>query len=325
MLNANPNCTHLELMSEVEPMLAVRYRIVINKKLSVGARFREVDGEFFSRVMAGQYESMFNSRQMLSMNLLGVKMDGASMMRMLQGLEHGPIQALEELNSFASQWKAAALQEFMEARGFDVATIANLPANQIEDILSSTNFQDISVTTQQVLLESMVSKDLRRLELSNCIALQDRVLESMFEFRSLVSLKLFGCLQLNMSFAVLQSLSQKCLALQELVLSDLPLPRRFAKAGVASLKQLELPNLRSAFIFRCPALTEIKLMAPMLEQLSVDCCPRLSVLDVFAPVLDRIDVRECPSLQERELSTFLQGSGGNGKESNPLLLAMFNL
>lgn len=312
LLNASPNCTHLELMAEVEPMLAVRYRMVLDKKMSVGARFREVDGAFFSRVMAGQYESMFNSRQMLSMNLLGVKMDGASMMRMLKGEEHGPVQALAELNSFASQWKAAALQEFMENRGFDMTSISTLPANQIEDILSSTNFQDVTVTTQQVLLEALTAKDLRRLEITNCIAMQDRILETMFEFRSLVSLKLFGCLQLNMSFKVLEALSTKCLALQELVLSDLPLPRRFAKAGVASLKQLELPNLRSAYIFRCPALTEVKLHAPLLENLSVDCCPRLAVLDVFAPGLQQIDVRECPSLQERELSVFMQGLGGAG-------------
>jgi Ran GTPase-activating protein (RanGAP) involved in mRNA processing and transport len=313
MLQAHPTCTHLELMTEVEPMLAVRYSIVLAKQgLSVGERFRDVDGEFFSKVMAGQYESMFNSRQMLSMNLLGVKMDGTTLMRMLKGEEHGPTQALEELNTFASKWKAAAMQEFMELRGADTADISNLPASRIEEILSTTNFQDVPVTTQQILLDELKQKDLRRLELSNCVVLQDRMLEGLFAFQSLVSLKLFGCLQLQLSFAILQLMATKCKALQDLVLSDLPLPRRIAKAGVASLKHLALPNLVTVYIFRCPALTEIKLFAPNLQRLSVEDCPRLAVLDVVAPSLDRVDVRECGTLQERELSAFTQGCRSPG-------------
>jgi hypothetical protein len=52
--------------------LSCRYGDALdNRKLDFGQRFRDVDGDCFSRVVAGQYESMFNSRQMLSMNLLG--------------------------------------------------------------------------------------------------------------------------------------------------------------------------------------------------------------------------------------------------------------
>lgn len=35
VLNDNPNCTHLELMAEIEPMLAVRYRTVLVKEMTV--------------------------------------------------------------------------------------------------------------------------------------------------------------------------------------------------------------------------------------------------------------------------------------------------
>lgn len=252
---------------------------------------------------------MFNSRQMLSMNLLGMKTDAGVLVKMLKGEQNGPVQALEELESFASQWKEAQLQKFMEIQGAESADLARLPASQIEEILSQTNFQEIPVTTQLVLLEELKVKDLRRIEITNCVKLDDRLLEGLFQFRSLVSLKLYGCLQLQLSFALLAALSDRCKALQDLVLSDLPQPRRIARAGVASLKQLELPNLLTLFIFRCPALSEIRLSAPSLQRLTITNCPQLKVLDAFAPSLDRLDVEECMCLQERELSSLVHACG----------------
>lgn len=199
------------------------------------------------------------------------------------------------------------MQKFMEMQGVETGDLARLPASQIEDILSKTNFQEIPVTTQLVLLEELKVKDLRRIEITNCVKLDDRLLEGLFQFRSLVSLKLYGCLQLQLSFALLAALSDRCRALQDLVLSDLPQPRRIARAGVASLKPLELPNLLTLFIFRCPALSEIRLSAPALQRLTITDCPQLRVLDSYAPCLDRLDVEQCMCLQERELAHFVHG------------------
>jgi hypothetical protein len=64
--------THHSSLITHHSFLSCRYGDALdNRKLDFGQRFRDVDGDCFSRVVAGQYESMFNSRQMLSMNLLG--------------------------------------------------------------------------------------------------------------------------------------------------------------------------------------------------------------------------------------------------------------
>ena len=65
-------CPHHSSLITHHSFLSCRYGDALdNRKLDFGQRFRDVDGDCFSRVVAGQYESMFNSRQMLSMNLLG--------------------------------------------------------------------------------------------------------------------------------------------------------------------------------------------------------------------------------------------------------------
>ena len=309
LINREPNCTHFELMKEVEPMLAIRYRIALDKKdLDVGQRFRDVDGEFFSRVTAGNYESMFNSRQMLSMNLLGMKTDAGVLLKMLKGEQYGPVQALEELESFATQWKQAELEKFMTERGLN-PDLHLMPAHQIEDMMTTVDFQDVPTNTQQVLLNELRQKDMRRLDFTNCLILDDRFLESLIQFRNVTSIHLNGCLQINLSFGLLHAIAECCKALKEWCMSDLPQPRRIARATVTSVRALQLPLLEKMTLTRLPLLCEVRLEAPLLTRIDLTECPKLTVLEVHAPSLDRLDITDCENMQEQELAAFAQSCG----------------
>lgn len=309
LLHSDPDCTHFQLMKEVEPMLAVRYRVALDKKnLDVGQRFRDVDGEFFSRVMAGNYESMFNSRQMLSMNLLGMKTDAGVLLKMLKGEQYGPVQALEELESFATQWKQAEIEKFMEDQGLQT-DLHLMPASQIEDAIASVDFQDVPSSTQQVLFSELRQKDLRKLCFTRSLVLDDRLLESLIQFRSVTMIKLDGCLQINLSFALLHAIAERCQALTELHLSDLPQPRRIARATVTSVRALQMPLLEKLRIARLPLISEVRLEAPQLAQIQLVECPKLAVLDLHAPALDRLDIADCENMQEQEIAAFAQSCG----------------
>jgi hypothetical protein len=68
--------------------------------------------------------------------------------------------------------------------------------------------------------------------------------------------------QVNLSFPVLHALSDRCQALRSLVLSDLAMPRKIARATVTSVKGLEFPALQSLSITRCPLLAEVSCLRP---------------------------------------------------------------
>lgn len=69
----------------------------------------------------------------------------------------------------------------------------------------------------------------------------------------------FRCYQINLSFPVLHALSDRCQALHTLVLSDLAMPRRIARATVTSVKGLEFNVLQTLSITRCPMIAEVRL------------------------------------------------------------------
>jgi len=308
-LTAHPECNHLELMTEVEPMLGARYRVALDdRKKDFGERFRDVDGAFFSRVVAGQFESMFNSRQMLSMNLLGMKTDATVLVKMLRGEKFGPAQALIELEAFAESWKKSTMSDFMAEHGQGQLStdLSKLPASQIEDILQKTDFMDVPPNTQSVFLNELTETDLRALTFQNCAMLDDRLLDRLVAFRNVQSIVLMGCYQVNLSFPVLHALSDRCQALRNLVISDLAAPRRIARATVTSVKGLEFPALSSLSITRCPLLSEIRMWTPSLTRLSIHECTRLTILDVFSPQLERLDIGDCINMQEEELSSFVR-------------------
>lgn len=145
---------------------------------------------------------MFNSRQMLSMNLLGEKTDATVLVKMLRGEQFGPAQALLELEAFAESWKKAAMTDFMASHGEgELSTeLGKLPASQIEEILVKTDFMEVPPATQTVFLNEVAETDLRVLTFNNCAMLDDRILDRLIAFRNVQSIALAGCYQVCSQF-----------------------------------------------------------------------------------------------------------------------------
>eukprot|EP00047_Mylnosiga_fluctuans_P021280 m.102735 g.102735 ORF g.102735 m.102735 type:complete len:1752 (-) comp8834_c0_seq1:426-5681(-) len=324
VLIADPEASHLALLTALDPLLGMRYDTVLQRQLSVMDRFKEADGQFFSTnftvTQGGKSEEHFIST-------LGVpqllKAFGARhvpsevVSHVLQGQLHSPVQALQELETMAADYRrylASGIESFTTMAAADPQKFGSVSIVAIqEEVLRTLDLSTIPVSRQLALLQALRGRDLRHLVFRRCDALTDDDLRPHIAMLpNLTSLVLVGCTHLALGSGnlirtgVLATLASRCLALVALTLSELPLLEEFKSGGVS---RMTFPVLRLLKVAGCPRLREIAIGAPQLGTLDVSYNASLEHLHVTCPLLQTLDITGCARLSHASIAQFVTTCG----------------
>lgn len=105
-LSKHSQCTHMDLLREVEPLLFVRYRDASTIGANLWERFKYIDGAGFDMVNDMQC-TMFGTKQLASV-LFAVPVTKNILELILTGMACSPLQAWGELQQLQREWAAVA-------------------------------------------------------------------------------------------------------------------------------------------------------------------------------------------------------------------------
>ena len=308
--------SHLALLMALDPLLGMRYDIVLQRPMTVLERFKEADGAFFARnfvTTEGIIEEHFVSKLGIPHFLKSLDAHALPpdvVMHVLTGQHHSPIQGLAELQLMASDYARYlqyGVEAFLHLARTQPAMFGQISIVAIqEEVLRVLDCSQLPLASQFMLLRGLQGKDLRHLVLMHCDAVTDEDLRPhVAQLPNLTSLRMSACSRLALQpggllrSGVLSLLSSKCLALVALSLSELPMLEELKHGGMG---KLTFPSLRLLKVTSCPRLREVVVAAPELGSLSLAGDSSLVLASVYAPQLQSLDVTGCTSLNPPALS-----------------------
>ncbi|KAM9973038.1 hypothetical protein ACTFIR_012409 [Dictyostelium discoideum] len=230
--------THFELLEELEPMIANRYRdLLFNSDLSLVEKYRKY---FNLKVGENTGTTKNKSRFLLESRDLP---DSNEIQNALWSGNFGPRNALEELDDFCKM-KFLNIHHFFEEFEKNSSSQFKIEINQFATFLRETNFKDISETRQKSLFEILKNKEIALISLVNSIVTRNDLLT--FKLDTLVVLDL-----------------SECVAIKTLT---------YDYAGFIFLK---FPSLKHFKINNCINLTNIRIEANNLSTISAINCKAL--------------------------------------------------
>ncbi|MEN8237118.1 MAG: ankyrin repeat domain-containing protein [Pseudomonadota bacterium] len=282
----NENCTHLELLSKLEPRLAKRYKPALAQDILVIERFKQVDVPFYQPNKHGSYTTLTTSAQVLQSMHIPLKQDTFTLMREGQG--YGPVQALKELQQIEEELSKKNLQQLaLQTGNFDILKDLTLESSRAK-FLQNLDFNEVTPSQQEAILTILQGKKLRELTLKNCLSLRDRHLIRQLRVEYLRKLDLRGCTRI--SNASIVHLGNMALALEEISLAD-----------ITNLKTIGQEKRGAYLPFK------------HLLVLNLQGCSRLVRLDISAPRLRYLNLNECQSITDAVLDGVIEVSSELGK------------
>ena len=297
-------CSHMQILSEVEPQLAARY-LRASSEDDVWARFKEIDGSGFE-VVKGVFNTTLGTHVMMT-SLLQVFKNQVSLVEMVQaGTKCSPVQARDELDKLRLEWQAAAESTLKLVKGLisdeSVNTLTSLgviPSDVIEAFLGRVDFRLVSPQLQQRVLTMLASASTRlnRVVLNGFSALDQRSVVSLAPPGCCLKvLKLINCGDFAVSSSTTVTLA-KCPTLRSLTIDGCPRLERFAaRDGVVFHSKMPAPvrfaGLEVLRLVNCPTLKTVvaSFSGPKPCRVITDNCPAL--VDLL--LSGNVDWGKCP-------------------------------
>ena len=313
-LRETPLLTGMQLLRLVIPQLGVRYEEAFHGHQTALERFFSLTSTQYSIAMAGRYQTLVNSRQMLKSMAIAEKTAWEEIS------EQGPSQALGELDQLqqeiqADAWQFAKVRNALQEGDTTSFLQLGLDASKekvikgISGAFEGIDFESMqskgapNLEKQQTVLSAILTGNYRTLHLSGCAVFGQTALKKLLiNSPQLHTLELRNCPKINQE--ILTTLSEANY-LTHLRLSDLP-----------QLTQISLPHptLRRLELLGCQQVEQLTI-SHTLKSLSIEACWKLKTLEAKlykrsllrgaqlikqAPpdfVLENLELKACPQLQ----------------------------
>ncbi|EAL71213.1 hypothetical protein DDB_G0272122 [Dictyostelium discoideum AX4] len=178
--------THFELLEELEPMIANRYRdLLFNSDLSLVGKYRK-----YFNLKVGEDTGTTKNKSKILLESRDLP-DSNEIQNALWSGNFGPRKALEELDDFCKM-KFQNIHHFFEEFEKNSSSQFKIEINQFATFLRETNFKDFSETRQKSLFEILKNKEIASISLVNSIVTRNELLT--FKLDTLVVLDLSECL-----------------------------------------------------------------------------------------------------------------------------------
>jgi small GTP-binding protein len=270
----NKQITLLTLLKQVEPLVAARYKTVLDQNNKTpNERFIQLEGIRFSR----SFTSLRSQVQQLP-----------KVQDVVQKMKFGPVQAKQNFEaSFEMKQKIDTFrQQFMhpDAAAFDraVQMFKQVPSSLKSQLIAGLNFTEISVVNQKQLLKALVGSYYHTLTLQACQSLDyNRLMAILKNARTLTALDLTNCQSIldGSRFSTINlfaDIAQTCSELQKLAINQLQGSARYPFTQL----QVNFPKLRRLRAADCHSLKRIELQATALQYLDLNGCITLETLSL---------------------------------------------
>ncbi|WP_039456529.1 ankyrin repeat domain-containing protein [Candidatus Jidaibacter acanthamoebae] len=275
ILEYSEKITPMQLLYNIEPLLAKYYDDPKLKGLGAKEVFSVLCKDQYSTVMAGRFGTMVNSRQLLQ-----------SVLQEIPNLEdivkkkHTPAQAIDEIKIIKLQSSTLNRVREQLLAGNDKPFKELLLDSFRERVINGTkggnkrvNFAGLSESKQLFILQAMRGSSFTELLLSNCTVLTDAIINDILkDSPGLMVLNLSGCVSLT-NYAV-RSIASYCPQIEKLVINNIPnLSYIGTKTGMSSLV---FSNLRRLDLSDNRDLGNVWIYAPKLEWLDISGCKQIT-------------------------------------------------
>ena len=266
-LQRTPDCTHFDVMVNVEPLLAWRYRDA-DYGCSLLDRFYKLDQDGFKLAADGSLTSRFSTKSMMGSMVTGDQLTFEAMIssaakgvsvnmlkRIRNGEERSPAQGLQELEPMLKAWQElekytpALLEILLTPNG----QADHIPATVIESIVGNTDMTQLPEIAKNRVLDllSKRSAEMLVVKLRELAPIKGSALDRALG-NNLTILKLINCG--GKAFCIkqdglLSSIAKRCSALELLHYEGNHVTKSFAHTGLrtqpvvfVSLLELRIVN-----------------------------------------------------------------------------------
>jgi hypothetical protein len=302
-LKESPQLSGLELLRIVIPSLGIRYEEAFHSCKNPLERFLSLTSTQYSIAIAGRYQTMINSRQMLQSMAIPEKSAWN------KAAEQGPTQALQELQRLQQEIEASAqqLQQIRDAlqaghadhfNKLQLDTVKEKVINGVPGAFTGIDFSEMPIERQKNVLAAILTGSYRSLRFKGCMVLDKKSFSRLYSHSPhLLSLELNESSTIDEKTLV-QLSEARYLALLRL-------------KKLTQLKEIRLPHptLRQLYIENCQGVKKLTI-SNTLKVLSIDACWNLSAVEAkiyeggklakdvpSSFVLQTLHLKACPKLQ----------------------------
>jgi len=261
LLEDNPKTNPLNLLHDVEPVIAHYYQLVLQQDKPATKRFDILvrDGLLYKYCeKTKSYSTTITSSREIFESLVPDNQPAVVTAKL----------ALEMFEKMVQQWELLKLEQIRVIQG-EIDRLNQLPLKEQQNLLKLTRLNQFNSLKREMLLQAICNrKDF--IELYLC-----------YPQSSLTNSLLSTLLKNNTGL--------ECLSITNAIaLTSVPL-----LSILKSLKKLELIQL--------PVITEVSTTLPMLTELVIKADPQLTSLKLDAPLLHRLRIIDCPNLETFDL------------------------
>jgi predicted nucleotidyltransferase len=302
-LRENPPTNHLELLTLIEPRLAVYYEQVFAKHKTARQRFQALPTEYVTvaekQTNTVRYQSTLKTREKVLKSI--TILDQKKKKDLKSALKEGGIFTPDKAQKAELEMIHTRYQQLHDIRtkilqgSVDVFVQLEYGDFFKEKVINSLDFSKLDEALSKSLLQGLPNISFFSLSLSGCRYLTDELLKSILKGSpNLRELDVSDCTQLT--DASFYGFAKYCKHLVKLIMANTGLaviePGLTRSVQFNSLKKLRLPN--------CEKLVVLTIDAPELEELQLRKCAKLTKLNFKASPPKFLDTSDCIQLEAQQ-------------------------
>jgi serine/threonine protein kinase/ankyrin repeat protein/predicted nucleotidyltransferase len=302
-LRENPPNNHLELLTLIEPRLALHYEKVFAEHKMAHERFQALPTEYVTvaekQTNTVRYQSTLKTREKVLKSI--TIMDQKKKKDLKNALKEGSLFTPDKAQKAELQMIHTRYQQLHEIRNKvmqgSVNVFAQLEYGDFfkEKVINSLDFSKMSEALAISLLQSLPNISFFSLSLVGCRYLTDTLLKLILKGSpNLRELDVCDCVQLT--DASFYTIAKQCKYLVKLTMANTGL--KVIEGGLGRTVQFNL--LRKLRLRNCKELTTLTIDASQLEELQVSGCRRLAKLKFKATPPKLLNIQDCTELEAQK-------------------------